>query len=144
MGNALLAIYERLIGDDGLKALLPNNSPFYDKKAAPAKKFSIVPAGMGRADMAKPFITIQEGVSTRIGYYLIDESFWIRVYNTKEKSYVDIDEIADTIITLLDRYEFSVDNKVHVRTLYESTLQAATDESLDLNFRELRFRMYLL
>jgi hypothetical protein len=138
------AIYDRLKGESTLTGILASNAPFYDKDGSKLTENSIIPAMLARLDTSPPFITIQEGTETRVGEKLTDEVFFIRCYNSREKSFVEIDTILQKIKELLDDYDFTFDNSVNVRCRYEVTLPGLTDEELNLHFREQRYRIFKL
>lgn len=144
MDKSAEAIYNQIIGNSDILALLGDSPPFFDEKGEKAKANSIVPAGKATAKTAKPFITIQQGVDDKLGKKLRRSSFYLRVYNDKNKAYVTINQIAEMLILLLDQTYFTIDNYVNVRTVYDSSLAEAEDQGMDLNFRELRFMIYML
>jgi hypothetical protein len=133
-------IYVKLIADSALMAMLADNVPFANPKGVAAKKNSIYPAGQARSSSNRPFITIQGGVANQLGRRYSDETFYIRVYNDVDKSYVAINQIASRVKELLHLQDLDLGDMQHVETIYESSLAEATDQALELNFRELHFR----
>lgn len=137
-------IYERLSASSELMALLALNAPFYSRKGTQAKANSLIPVGMANASTKPPFVIVQDGVFTRPSDHVIQTTFYLRVYNDPAKAFVEINAISNLIVQLLHLYEFSFEEVGHVKTFHESTLQAAQDQSLNMNFRELRFRITVL
>lgn len=137
-------IYERLAASSELMALLALNAPFYSRKGTPTKPNSLIPMGMANASTKPPFVIVQDGVVTRPSDHVLQTTFYLRVYNDPAKAFVEINAISNLIVDLLHLYEFSFESVGHVKTFHESTLQAAQDQSLNMNFRELRFRITVL
>ena len=134
-----------LEGDTTLLNMLASNKPYYDPNGALAKVNSIIPAGKANGDMNMPFVTVKVGSATKIGYKFGDQVFYIRAYDSKERSYISIEEILERIKTLLDNYTLSFTNygnAVPVKLKYEGSLPEQEDQPLDLNFGENIFRLY--
>lgn len=144
MNDVYKAIQKKFYDDATLMAKLPNNVPWFDPKKTASQRYSIIPAGLATTKTLTPFITIQQGVANKLGKVLRDESYYIRVYNAKIKSWVTINEIGERMIELLDEQIITLDSHVMVRAKYESSLATLIDETLDMNFREFRFRIFVL
>lgn len=139
-----LKFIQNILFTNSVSSLLASNAPFHDKNGVVSKNNSIIPVPFATPTTKTPFITVQEGVATKRGKKLQDETFYLRVYNSKSKAYVEIDTIAQAIIDLIDEKIYDLDTHTMVRAKYESMLQSATDEALDLNFRELHIRIIML
>lgn len=137
-------VYDVLSNDSILLDFLASNPPYFDSKMSSEKKHSIYPAGLAPFSANCPFITVQGGVISKVGKFLKDETYYIRVYNKRELSYFAINEICERIVDLFDEKIFNLDSRVMIRAKYDSTLQEATDEAMSLNFREIRFSIVLI
>ena len=137
-------IASKLKKDDELVDLLAPNSSWYNKSGDSAKTNSIIPAFKSYGEMSTPFITIQGGTESRSWENMREQNIYVRCYNDIKKSYVKIDEISERIRTVLDKAELSLSPNILVRIRYEFTTQETLDDELNLNFKELRFRLLLL
>lgn len=137
-------IYQRLVADSTLTNLLAANTPFYNPNGASAKTNSIIPAGKATGETNGPFVTIQNGNETKLGTKLYDLFVYIRVYDSTQKSYTQIQAILERIKVLLDGYEFSFNSSALVQAKYDNTVSETVDESLNMNFQESRYRLLLL
>ena len=145
MLTAIEAIYDRLKDDTTLTTMLASNKPFNDSRGTADGVNSILPMGIADGKTLKPFISIQDGVANLTGEKrLVSSTFYIRVYNSPDKTFVQINQIADRVVELIHLYDFNLEDGVHVETKFESALQSATDQAMNLNFRELRFAMLVL
>lgn len=140
----VLKFIQNILSTTQITDLLALNAPFHNPKGAKNKTNSIIPVPFASPKTSTPFLTVQEGVSNKLGKKLFDETIYIRVYNSKSKAYYEIDQIAEEIIDLIDEQVYDLDNHTMIRAKYESMLASATDEALDMNFRELRFRIIML
>jgi len=138
------AIYNLLVADTALTDLLGSNKPFYNKSGTSAKTNSIVPADIVSGVKNLPIIVIQEGQELSIGTTLTSETIFIRCYNDIEKSYIDINSVLDRVRVLLDDAQLTIGDKVAVSCGWEATLPGLVDESLNLKFKESRFRLLVL
>lgn len=138
------AIYKKLIGDSTLTNLLASNKPFYDATGSSSKSNSIVPADIVNRKLSLPILVIQEGQELKIGTTLTSETVFIRCYNDVSKSYVEINSVLDRVRVLLDDAQLDISDKVSVQVVWEATLQGLVDESLDLKFKESRYRVLVL
>ena len=137
-------IASKLKKDDELVDLLASNSSWYNKSGSSAKTNSIIPAFKSYGEMSTPFITIQGGTESRSWENMREQNIYVRCYNDIKKSYVKIDEISERIRTVLDKAELSLSPNILVKIRYEFTTQETLDDELNLNFKELRFRLLLL
>jgi len=137
-------IASKLKKDDELVDLLAPNSSWYNKSGSSAKTNSIIPAFKSYGEMSTPFITIQGGTESRSWENMREQNIYVRCYNDIKKSYVKIDEISERIRTVLDKAELSLSPNILVKIRYEFTTQETLDDELNLNFKELRFRLLLL
>lgn len=146
MKTAKKAIYDLLSGDTTLKTMLASNAPFYNPTGTKTTAESIVPAGKASSTTKTPFITIQGGPRVKVDPLgsVYDEFFYIRCYNDIKKSYIEIDNIIERIEALLDDYSFSLADGTNVLTTLENIDIEREDETLNLNFREARFRIRLV
>ena len=143
MVNTNQKIYNVLINDATLLALLAENAPFHDSDGTASKANSIVPADVANRKMETPFITIQEGNENKSGKVLI-QSFYIRCYNNIKKSYITINEILDRVRSLLDGSDLTLTDRRHIKTTMESRLPGLVEEGMELKFKEERFRVEVL
>lgn len=137
-------IRQTIVDDTGTIDLLGANEKFYEKGSEPSKENSIYPVGMAPFSAACPFITVQGGPIVKAGFKTLAETYYLRVYDKKERDYIRINTIAERLMDLFDEKIFALDNRVMVRAKYDSTLQEATDEAMSRNFREVRFRIVLI
>jgi len=137
-------LYGILSSDETLVDMLGSNAPFYNKDGTSKKINSIVPADMVNRKLNTPFITIQEGNETKIGKNLMDESFFIRCYNDIRKSYIDINTILDRVRELLDGASFALSDRRFIDINFESRLPGLEEESMELKFKEERYRLKVL
>ena len=144
MKETTKAVYNVLSSDSTLLDMLTAQPPFNNEDGASQAKNSIVPSDVVRKAMSTPLISIQEGSRLKIGSKLISETLFIRCYNENSKSYVEINNIVDKIVTLLDGVEISIEGKVLVKIEWEATLPGLEDEPLDMKFKEARFRVLIL
>jgi hypothetical protein len=146
MNSTTSAIYDILQADLTLLNLLATNTPFYSPSGSTSKANSIVPAGQISGKFNTPFVSLQEGNLTLISEKLKDESFYVRCYNDINKTGVAINNILDRIIELLDRVELNIVDEKHrfVKIKWESRLPLLVDEGFNLNFREDRYRLFIL
>lgn len=146
MKSAKKAVYDLLIGDATLKALLETNAPFYDTNGTKTTANSIMPAGKATTSTKTPFITIQGGPRVKVDPlgFTYDEFFYIRCYNDIRKSYIEIDSVIERIEALLDEHNFSLADGSNVLTTLEDVDIEREDETLNLNFREARFRIRII
>lgn len=144
MKGTTKAIYDTLSGDSALLAKLASNAPYYDPNGTSETVNSIVPSDMVTRIIATPFLMVQEGSELSIGSKLIAESVFIRCYNDKRKSFVEINEIMDAVKALLDGAEITLSDKRLVKIKWEITLPALSDEPLDMKFKEQRYRILVI
>lgn len=142
--DVIQKIYDRLTGSSELMAMLASNPPFYSRKGTPAPANSVIPVGMANSSTKPPFLIVQDGVFTRPSDHVVETTFYIRVYNDPAKAFVEINAIAELVVSLIHLYQFQFENVGNVKSFHESTLQSAQDQSLNMNFRELRFRITVL
>lgn len=135
---------EVLQADSTLVNMLASNKPFYNPSGTVAKVNSILPIGMIKSRMSYPVLAIQSGGSTKIGENFFDEIIFVRAYNSKDKSFVLVQQILERVKELLDGYEFNFVNSVHIKTMFEWCSPELEDEPLELNFQEMRFRTFIL
>lgn len=138
------AIYDVLSTDSTLLAMLTAQVPFNDPNGTASTKNSIVPSDIVKKAMSTPLVSIQEGSRLKIGSKLISDTVFIRCYNEDRKSYIEINNIIDRIITLLDGVEITIEDKVLVELNWEATLPGLRDEPLGMKFKEARFRILVL
>lgn|SRR3990172_6784310 len=139
-----LAIYNLLVADNTLVNKLASNAPFYSPDGVSAKANSIIPADIANRKLNVPILIIQEGQELKLGTTLASETVYIRCYNDVEKSYFDINSVLDRVRVLLDDAQLSLSDKVSVQVVWEATLQGIVDESLNLKFKESRYRVLVL
>lgn len=138
------ALYEALKENSDLLNMLAENTPFYDSSGEASTENSIVPADIVETPIDCPFLVIQEGNETRIGYILTNDTIFIRCYNSRDKSYVEINQILDEVKKTLHRSEIALDAKVRVSIEWETTLPGLVDEPLGLKFKESRYSILVL
>lgn len=144
MKDVTKAIYQKLSADTSLVNMLATNPPFYDPKGTKAKANSIVPADIVEEAIETPFLVLQEGTEVAIGVKLETESLFIRCYNSKGKSYYEINQILDKVKSILDNSDLTTDSKRVVELQWEATMPGLVDQSLDLKFKEARYRLLVL
>lgn len=141
MYDTKLEIYNKLKADSSLLNMLALNKPYFNVSGYASTVNSIIPAGKATGETISPFITIQAGPETRFQEHSYNAFFYIRVYNSNDKSFVDIDKIAQRVIDLLDESTLTLTTAVFVKLIYEDISVEDTDEELNLNFREMKFRV---
>jgi hypothetical protein len=141
MYDTKLEIYNKLKADSSLLNMLALNKPYFNVSGSTSTVNSIIPAGKATGETISPFITIQAGPETRFQEHSYNAFFYIRVYNSNDKSFVDIDKIAQRVIDLLDESTLTLITAVFVKLIYEDISVEDTDEELNLNFREMKFRV---
>jgi len=146
MNSTTSAIYDILQDDLTLVNMLGSNRPFHSPSGALSKQNSIVPAGQINGKFITPFVSLQEGNLTLISEKLKDESFYVRCYNDINKTGVAINNVLDRVVELIDRVELNIVDEKHrfVKIKWESRLPLLVDEGFNLNFREDRYRLYIL
>lgn len=138
------AIYNILVNDNTLLSMLATNAPFYQTGGTKSKVNSIVPADIVERALETPFLVIQEGSEIRLEEFLKSETVFVRCYNDRVKSYIDINTILDKVQSLLHDAQISIDDRVLVRCQWETTLPGLLDESIGLKFKESRYRLLVL
>jgi hypothetical protein len=138
------AIYNLLVADTTLVNMLASNKPYYNTSGVSSKSNSIIPADVADRKLNVPIVIIQEGNELSIGTNLVSETIYIRCYNDVDKSYFDINRVLDRVRTLLHDAQLNISDKVAVRVEWEATLGGLVDESLNLKFKESRFRVLVL
>ncbi len=133
-------IAERLQADATLVAMLGNNKNWL-KGGTLDKKWSIMPYDKVTERMAMPIVTVQSGVNNQAGYKLVEDFFYLRCYNSVDKTYVTIDDVLLRVKVLLHRHRFDFTGSTSIETLYESTGPELRDDGYKLNFREARIRL---
>jgi len=144
MKSAKEKIFNVLKADTTLTNMLGSNPPFNNPGGASAKTNSIIPRGSANASLNTPFITIGASSSSRIGDYLYDEIFDIVVYDDTKRTYVSIDTTIDRIKTLLDRKILDLDNQSNIKTYMVGIGQDLTEQELNLNFKEISFKLLII
>lgn len=146
MKSAKKAVYDILSSDDTLLALLAQNAPYYDPKGTQNTLNSVLPASKATSTTKTPFIQIQSGPRVKIDSMgnMYDEFFYIRCYNDIEKAYVEIDNIIERIELLLDDTSLTLADGTNVKTTLEDVDMEREDETLELNYKEARFRVRLV
>jgi len=138
------AIYNILVADNSLISMLASNAPFYNPSGTKTRSNSIIPADIVERALDTPFLVIQEGSESMLDEHLRSETIFIRCYNDRVKSYIDINKILDRVQTLLHEAQFSIDDRTLVRCQWETTLPGLLDESIGLKFKESRYRLLVL
>jgi len=137
-------IYDILSGDTTLVNQLASNKPFNNPAGTSAKKNSIIPAFKATSKTVSPFISIQGGSQTRIGDYLYTTVVYVRVWSKEIKSFVDIDTIMNRVVALLHLQSLGLTEGVQVKMVRESVSSEFQDETMQLNYKEATFRVYML
>lgn len=139
-------IYQTLVTDSTLTDMLASNAPFNNPKGTATKANSILSAGKASTSTKTPFITIQGGPRVKVNPLgrVFDEFIYIRCYNDIKKSYVEIGNILERVEIILDDIDLSLDDENCVLVTLEEAGLEATDEELNLNFIETRYRIRLL
>ena len=75
---------------------------------------------------------------------MLEEFYYLRVYDRVQKSYITINEIAELLIDTIDYQILNLDKGVMIRANYDSSLNEARDQVMNMNFREVRFRIVLI
>ena len=135
---------EELQEDVDLLKLLASNPPFNDSSGTATKAHSVIPAGKATASTNTPFLTLQGGTEALTGVKLTEEVFYIRCYNRKDQSYVSIDQILEMVKEIMNDKVFLMSGIQNVKTKYEQTGPELEDQSIGFNFRESRYRLFLL
>ena len=138
------AAYNILIADDTLTDMLAENAPYHNAGGDSSKVNSIIPADIANRKLTMPILVIREGQELSIGTHLVSETLFVRCYNGVDRSYIDINDILDRVKTLLSDAQLSISDKVMVRVEWEATLSGLIDESLNLKFKESRYRVLVL
>jgi hypothetical protein len=143
MNSAKECIYNLLVNDSTLLAMLGVNAPFTNPKAVKSTANSIMPAGKAVSSTATPFITIQGGGRSRVNplQNLYDEFFYIRCYNDSKKAYVEINTVLARVEALLNNSSLTITGASNVLTTLEASGAEFEDEDLELNFVEARYRV---
>ena len=136
MKGTISAIYNILKEDQTLLSMLGNNAHFSDSRSPQTKINSIIPSSQIRKDFNTPFLSIQEGSEMFFGYAVKRQTFFIRCYNSKQKTFVEINEILDQVRELLDRTPLAISDRVNVECRSEGRLPALEDEPFALNYKE--------
>jgi hypothetical protein len=129
--------------DTTLLAMLPANPPWSDEDGTALAKWSIIPDDRYTKQL-KPFIQVAAGPDTRVGLHLREAFFYIRCYNTYDKTYVEIDDILSRVKVLLHGHRFSFVDSTSIDTLYENTGAGLVDQAWNLRFRESRYRLLIV
>lgn len=137
------AIYNALSANAELVDMLAENTLWSDRRLAPSKAYSIVP--MDKIDGLKPlFIGIMAGQTTLTAEFTHDVFFYIRCYNNRDKTYVDIDNALSLVYDSLHRKKLPMVGAVNVKTYHETTLDEMVDEANNMRYRESRYRLVVL
>ena len=143
MDEILSILYNYLTADEQLMDMLALNLPFFNPKGAEAKENSIIPVPHAKNTTKTPFITVQQGVLT-MGKVQQQEALYIRAYNDKLKTYIEINKICEMLRVLLHDIELPMTQHTNIRVRFDSALAVSQDEALDFNYRELHFTVFML
>ena len=138
------AVYNILIADSELTDMLGENKPFYNADGSSSRVNSVIPADIANRKLTMPILVIREGQELSIGTTLVSETLFVRCYNEVDRSYVSINNILDRVRTLLADAQLSISDKTSVKVEWEATLSGLIDESLNLKFKESRYRILVL
>ena len=129
-----------LCGDEGILAV--NRNP-EDSDATPDRKFAIVDF-KHLENMKPPFITIKADDETNIGRgpgLVLDAFIQVRCYNTRDKTFFDINGVLSRVRALLHETRLDLgDGNASVETRFELTRPELPEEQINLNFRESQYR----
>lgn len=137
-------IYEKLKNDSTFVNMLASNKPFNKPSGTSSKVNSILPAFKAKSSTMAPFVMIQGGSQIRSGDYLYTTVVYIRIYNKIEKTFVEIDEIANRAVELLHLQHLGLSEGVEVKMVRESVSGEFEDETLKKNYKEITMRVYML
>jgi hypothetical protein len=144
MKSAKEKIFTFLKTDTTLINSLGSNKPFNNLGGVSAKTNSIIPRGMANASLNTPFITIGASSSSRQSDWVYDEIFDIVVYDDTKRTYVTIDTIIDRLRVILDKQTLDFDNQTNFKTYMVGIGQDLTEQELNLNFKEISFRFFII
>jgi hypothetical protein len=138
------AIYSILTNDETLMSKLAENPHFTALKGSTSRENSVIPSYQIRKDLNTPFLSVQEGSELFFGREVKEQTFFIRCYNSKQKTFVEINEILDLVRDLLDKKILVLDDRVSVQCRSEGRLPALEDQPFDLNYKEERYSVVVL
>jgi hypothetical protein len=144
MKGTTKAIYNILKDDLELLSMLAENPHFSSLRGSQSKDNSILPSGQIRKDLNTPFLSFQEGSETFFGEEIKRQIFYIRCYNSKQKTYVEINEVLERVRELLNKAVLVLDDRVSVKCKSEGRLPALEDEPFALNYKEERYSVVVL
>ena len=141
MNDTKKAIFRILSTDGTLLALLGLNKPFSNPTGSESRANSIIPGANATGKTKTPFISIKIASDSKVGTYLHEEYYQIRIYNSRDKGFEEIRKIAIRVNELLDKKRLTLAEGVNVMVKYESSLAESEDEGIKLNYRELRYQV---
>ena len=143
MNDIKAAAWQALINDPTLvQKLADNNDPWNPE--APTSKVNSVTDVANVGKMVAPFITLNGDAETLAGRTHLTNAFLlVRCYNEKDKSFYTINELVSRVKQLLDGQRFPVEGYATVEVAWETTSAELPDDGVDMNYRELTFRIQL-
>lgn len=134
------AIADLLQSDATLTAMLAANFQWWKPDGTKLKKWSIIPADKIKKQ-TPPFVSIQAGNTNQADYHLLEDFFYVRCYNSDDKTYVSITDVLSRVYVLLHRHRFNFTGSSSIETLFETMGAELHDEAFGLNYREARYRL---
>lgn len=144
MTGTISSIYTILKNDTTLVDMLSANYHFTVTRGVQTKENSIIPSSYIKKDLNTPFLSIQEGSEMFYGETVKRQIFYIRCYNSKQKTYVQINEILERVRFLLHKADLVLDDRVKVSCRCEGRLPALEDQAFALNYKEERYSVVVL
>lgn len=133
-------VIETIQGESSITTLLASNKPWTGTGSA-SNANSVIPAGKASADTKRPFITVDDGLESRLGGGTLG-ACWIRVYDDLNSTGFDMKRIAELIFdTLHDKVIEYVEGETVERyqLLFSVGQRIREDEALSLNFKEVEY-----
>lgn len=137
------ALATRLVADNALVGLLAENRPWNDKNGPLDRRHSIVP--MSEIERMIPlYVGILQGPAVLQSFASYETFTYMRVYNTLDKTYYDIDRVIAELSRVLHHARLDMPNTSFIQVELEEVGIDSIDDALRQRYREARFRIVVL